>query len=136
MKFIGNSEFVYTTNTTNILSAVCLYLRHKWNMASQALICDKKALPSPCPSEAPLTRPAISTTLRKAGTLLKKKRNNIKKKFQYYTFGTYIKSCYNNNNQIFPTFFQMCIWSRNWFLVEHLYTEREYSFSMLIFFTF
>jgi len=39
-------------------------------MASQPLICERKAFPSPWPSLAPLTRPAMSTTLRKAGTLL------------------------------------------------------------------
>merc|ERR1711872_595951 len=43
--------------------------RVTWKMASHALMLDKKALPNPWPSEAPLTRPAISTTLRKAGTL-------------------------------------------------------------------
>ena len=42
-------------------------------MASQALMCDKKAFPKPCPSEAPLTKPAISVTFKKAGTLLQKK---------------------------------------------------------------
>ncbi|RNA14517.1 hypothetical protein BpHYR1_043990 [Brachionus plicatilis] len=39
-------------------------------MPSQALMWLRKALPKPCPSLAPLTRPAMSTTLRKAGTLL------------------------------------------------------------------
>lgn len=43
-------------------------------MASHALICDKKAFPSPWPSDAPLTKPAMSTTFKKAGTLLL--RNN------------------------------------------------------------
>ena len=46
------------------------YLRQRWNIASQALIWDKNAFPKPCPSEAPFTRPAISVTLRNAGTLL------------------------------------------------------------------
>lgn len=46
-------------------------LRHKWKMASQAAMCDKKAFPRPCPSAAPLTKPAISTTFKYAGTLLK-----------------------------------------------------------------
>ena len=49
-------------------------------MASQALMCDKKALPRPSPVEAPLTRPAMSVTLRKAGTLLKIEKNKIKKR--------------------------------------------------------
>lgn len=40
-------------------------------MASQALMWERKALPSPWPSEAPFTRPAMSVTLRNAGTLLK-----------------------------------------------------------------
>ena len=52
-----------------------VYLRQRWNMASQALMCDKKALPSPWPSEAPLTKPAMSTTLRNAGTLLQWQKN-------------------------------------------------------------
>ena len=85
------------------------YLRHKWNMASQALICDKKALPSPCPSEAPLTRPAISTTFRKAGTLLKIIiiiQIILRKKFQYQTFAIFIYVMLHQlYNQIFPTFF-------------------------------
>jgi len=48
-------------------------LRHRWKIASQALIWDRKAFPRPWPSDAPLTSPAMSTTLRKAGTLLKYK---------------------------------------------------------------
>ena len=47
-----------------------LYLRVKWKIPSQALIWDKKAFPRPCPLWAPFTRPAISTTFRKAGILL------------------------------------------------------------------
>ena len=47
-------------------------------MASQALMWDRKALPKPWPSEAPLTRPAMSTTLRNAGTLLQNKKKNVK----------------------------------------------------------
>ena len=46
-------------------------LRQRWKMASQALMWERKALPRPCPSEAPFTRPAMSVTLRNAGTLLK-----------------------------------------------------------------
>jgi len=44
----------------------------RWNSASHALMCERKALPKPCPSLAPLTRPAMSVTLRKAGTLLQR----------------------------------------------------------------
>lgn len=33
---------------------------------------DKKAFPKPWPSAAPFTSPAISTTFKNAGTLLKK----------------------------------------------------------------
>ena len=66
-------------------------VRHRWNIASQAwyrkiqslkeetasflrqkyeltLMWLRKALPRPCPSLAPFTRPAMSVTLRKAGT--------------------------------------------------------------------
>lgn len=42
-----------------------------WKMPSQALMWDRKAFPSPCPEWAPFTRPAMSTTFRKAGTLLR-----------------------------------------------------------------
>uniref|UniRef100_A0A2H1WHR3 SFRICE_016756 n=1 Tax=Spodoptera frugiperda TaxID=7108 RepID=A0A2H1WHR3_SPOFR len=35
-------------------------------MASQALMCDKKAFPRPWPSAAPRTRPAMSTTFKNA----------------------------------------------------------------------
>lgn len=45
-------------------------LRQRWKMASQALICERKALPRPCPSAAPFTNPAMSTTFKNAGTLL------------------------------------------------------------------
>ncbi len=53
-------------------------LRNIWKMASQAFIWERKAFPSPWPSEAPLTRPAISTTLRNAGTLLENRKYNHK----------------------------------------------------------
>ena len=45
-------------------------LRQRWNIASQALMWERKAFPRPWPSEAPFTRPAMSVTFRKAGTLL------------------------------------------------------------------
>lgn len=51
-----------------------LNLRHKWKIASHALMCERKAFPNPWPSAAPFTRPAMSTTLRKAGTLLQRKK--------------------------------------------------------------
>lgn len=54
-------------------------------MPSQALMCERKALPSPWPSDAPLTKPAMSTTLRKAGTLLKKGKLNVKKKIHIFS---------------------------------------------------
>ena len=38
------------------------YLLTTWNIASQAPMCDRNAFPSPWPSCAPLTKPAISTT--------------------------------------------------------------------------
>ena len=40
---------------------------------------DRKAFPRPFPSWAPFTRPAISTMLRKAGTLLKRTNNYVSK---------------------------------------------------------
>ena len=40
-------------------------------------MCERNAFPSPCPSEAPLTRPAMSTTFKKAGTLLQSERTII-----------------------------------------------------------
>lgn len=47
--------------------------RVMWKMPSQALIWDRKAFPRPWPAWAPFTRPAMSTTLRKAGILLQGK---------------------------------------------------------------
>lgn len=47
-----------------------------WKMPSQALMWERKAFPSPCPEWAPFTRPAMSTTFRKAGTLLKSQTTN------------------------------------------------------------
>lgn len=44
-----------------------------WNIASQASIFERKAFPNPFPSWAPFTSPAISTTFKNAGTLLKTK---------------------------------------------------------------
>ena len=41
-----------------------------WKTASQARMWERNALPRPWPSCAPLTRPAMSTTLRYDGTLL------------------------------------------------------------------
>lgn len=53
----------------NVLSAnnaehVALNIRHRWKMASQALMCERKAFPNPWPSAAPFTKPAISTTFK------------------------------------------------------------------------
>ena len=49
-------------------SIVSSKTRTTLKMASVALMCERKALPKPSPSAAPLTRPAMSTTERKAGT--------------------------------------------------------------------
>jgi len=49
---------------------VLAYLRQRWNMPSQAPMCERKLFPKPCPSEAPFTNPAMSITCKKAGTLL------------------------------------------------------------------
>lgn len=48
-------------------------LRVMWKIPSQALMLERKAFPSPCPEWAPFTSPAMSTTFRKAGTLLQGK---------------------------------------------------------------
>lgn len=61
----------------NHLLIYTIYLRVMWKMASQALMWERKALPKPWPAWAPFTKPAISTTFRNAGTLLKW---NIKEK--------------------------------------------------------
>lgn len=49
-----------------------------WKMPSQAPIWDRKAFPSPWPEWAPFTRPAMSTTLRNAGTLLQTRKKKTK----------------------------------------------------------
>jgi len=49
-------------------------VRDIWKSASHAFMCERKALPSPWPSCAPLTRPAISTTFKNAGTRLDKNK--------------------------------------------------------------
>ena len=41
-----------------------------WKMPSTAWMCERKALPRPAPSLAPLTRPAMSVTVSTAGTTL------------------------------------------------------------------
>ena len=53
------------------------YSRDMWKMASQADMFERKALPSPWPSWAPFTSPAMSTTFRKAGTLLWQKAGTL-----------------------------------------------------------
>ena len=55
-------------------------------MASQALMWDKKAFPRPCPSEAPLTNPAMSVTFRKAGTLLQAKVHFVTNYYYLHDF--------------------------------------------------
>ena len=73
-------------------------------MASQALIWDRKALPKPWPSEAPLTRPAMSTTLRNAGTLLQNKIRKIKCRVYSYNNEKLISKSAATEDQI-PNFF-------------------------------
>lgn len=55
-----------------------MYSRVMWKMASQAKMLERKALPKPWPEWAPFTKPAISTTFRNAGTLLKERWREIK----------------------------------------------------------
>mmetsp|Transcript_26706 Transcript_26706/g.67939 ORF Transcript_26706/g.67939 Transcript_26706/m.67939 type:complete len:238 (+) Transcript_26706:816-1529(+) len=49
-------------------SSVCSNVRHTWKIASTDEMCERNALPRPAPSEAPLTSPAMSIHVRKAGT--------------------------------------------------------------------
>ena len=44
--------------------------RVMWKIASTERICERKALPSPAPVDAPRTRPAMSVTVSTAGTSL------------------------------------------------------------------
>lgn len=53
-----------------LIIKIAFNLRQRWKIPSQALMCERKLFPSPCPSAAPLTNPAMSTTFKKAGTLL------------------------------------------------------------------
>ena len=70
--------FIYFLNTLLYFSEFKVKTqadsRERWKRASQALMCDRKALPRPWPSLAPLTSPAMSVTLRKAGTLLQENK--------------------------------------------------------------
>jgi len=56
-----------TSPSTWIISASSKQ-RTTWKMASTARMCDKKELPRPAPVEAPRVRPAISYTVKLAGT--------------------------------------------------------------------
>ena len=53
-----------------LIIKIAFNLRQRWKIPSQALMCERKLFPSPWPSAAPLTNPAMSTTFKKAGTLL------------------------------------------------------------------
>ena len=71
-------------------------LRQRWNIASQALMWERKAFPRPWPSEAPFTRPAMSVTFRKAGTLLNgRERDKSVKQWECYYLSGYRKSAKN-----------------------------------------
>lgn len=80
-EIVSKSLTGFTSPSTWMTSASS-NARHRWKIPSHALIWERKAFPKPCPSAAPFTRPAISTTFKYAGTLLffRKKRNNRKKK--------------------------------------------------------
>lgn len=75
----SSSEMISRSRTGSTSPSTCVTsgsskARHRWKMLSQALMCERKSLPRPCPSAAPLTRPAMSTTLRYAGTTLQGER--------------------------------------------------------------
>ena len=63
--------------------------RQRWKMASTPRMCERKALPKPWPSWAPLTRPAMSTMLRYAGTLLAAVKKNDNH-WSVYSYGIHL----------------------------------------------
>ena len=71
----SSSGIISVSQTGSSLPSTCVIsssskARVKWKIPSQALKWDKKTFHRPCPLWAPFTRPAISTTFRKAGILL------------------------------------------------------------------
>ena len=52
------------------LTSASVNTRTTWQIASVSRMCARNWLPSPCPCEAPRTRPAMSTNLTVAGTIL------------------------------------------------------------------
>lgn len=69
-----------------------------WKMPSQALMWDRKAFPSPCPEWAPFTRPAMSTTFRKAGTLLKRQNKGVSETEVYACWTPAVRTHYHNTH--------------------------------------
>ncbi|GMR53319.1 hypothetical protein PMAYCL1PPCAC_23514 [Pristionchus mayeri] len=67
LAIISRSRVGFTSPSTWMTSSSSNAL-HRWKSASQAETCERKAFPRPCPSEAPFTKPAMSTTFRNAGT--------------------------------------------------------------------
>lgn len=62
-------EDLLKSRTGSIESSTCSTsslskARTIWNIPSTAWMCERKALPSPSPCEAPLIRPAMSVTWR------------------------------------------------------------------------
>mmetsp|Transcript_12130 Transcript_12130/g.35043 ORF Transcript_12130/g.35043 Transcript_12130/m.35043 type:complete len:283 (-) Transcript_12130:91-939(-) len=70
-RMISRSRTGSTESSTCVAmspSAVSSKVRTTWKMASVAEMWERKALPRPSPSAAPLTRPAMSKMVRYAGT--------------------------------------------------------------------
>mmetsp|Transcript_17377 Transcript_17377/g.34898 ORF Transcript_17377/g.34898 Transcript_17377/m.34898 type:complete len:215 (+) Transcript_17377:523-1167(+) len=64
---VSRSRMGSTESSTCTISSLSKALR-TWKMPSTAAMCERKALPRPAPSAAPLMMPAMSQTERQAGT--------------------------------------------------------------------
>ena len=67
--WINSCLIIFISRTGSIPPSVCdtfsfLNALTTWYKASTCVICDKNSFPNPNPSEAPFTKPAISTILR------------------------------------------------------------------------
>ena len=58
------------TSPSTWLTSGSVNTRTTWTIASVSRMCARNWLPSPCPCDAPRTRPAMSTKRAVAGTIL------------------------------------------------------------------
>ena len=54
-------------------------------------MCERKLFPKPCPSDAPFTNPAMSTTFKKAGTLLEIASKSTRLVVVFHSFNIFNK---------------------------------------------